>query len=114
MKKAKKTSNQSTTTKKKTVSSKINKNKETKATKAKITKGTAELGGKKINFRKGGLHKSLKVPNTYRFKTNELQKINKIPDGQSFIFHSDKIKMTKKIHQQLTLGLNLMKRRKPE
>tara|TARA_R110000764_G_C10915724_1_gene373238 strand:+ start:250 stop:525 length:276 start_codon:yes stop_codon:yes gene_type:complete len=89
-------------------------NKETKDTKAKITKGTAELGGKKITFRKGGLHRSLKVPNTYKFKKTELERINKIPDGNSFAFHSDKIKMTKQIHKQLTLGLNLMKKRRPE
>ena len=89
----------------------MSKNKETKATKAKISKGTAELGGKKISFRKGGLHRSLKVPNTYKFKTTELQRIAKIPDGQSFNFHSDTIKMSKQIHKQLVLGLNLMKKR---
>ena len=87
-------------------------NKETKATKAKISKGTAELGGEKITFRKGGLHRSLKVPTSYKFKTNELKRINRIPDGTSFKFHDDTIKMTPRIHKQLTLGLNLMKRKK--
>ena len=67
----------------------MSKNKETKATKAKISKGTAELGGKKIS----------------------LERIAKIPDGQSFKFHSDTIKMSKQIHKQLVLGLNLMKKR---
>lgn len=87
-------------------------NKETKATRAKISKGTAELGGEKITFRKGGLHRSLKVPTSYKFKKNELERINRIPDGKSFKFHDDNIKMTPKIHKQLTLGLNLMKRKK--
>jgi len=71
---------------------------------------TAELGGKKISFVKGGLHKSLKVPMTYKFKTSELSKINKIPDGSPFTFQDKKIKMSKKIHKQLVLGMNLMRR----
>ena len=91
----------STTTKKKTASSK-------KVSK----KATAELGGKKITFNKGGLHRSLKVPSSYKFKTNELKRINRIPDGTSFKFQNDNIKMSKRIHKQLTLGLNLMKRKK--
>ena len=91
----------STTTKKKTASSK-------KVSK----KATAEPGGKKITFNKGGLHRSLKVPSSYKFKTNELKRINRIPDGTSFKFQNDNIKMSKRIHKQLTLGLNLMKRKK--
>lgn len=75
-------------------------------------KATAVLGGEKITFNKGGLHRSLKVPTSYKFKTSELERINRIPDGTSFKFHNDTIKMSKKIHKQLTLGLNLMKRKK--
>jgi len=85
--------------------------KETKATRAKLSKGTAELGGEKITFKKGGLHRSLKVPTSYKFKASELERINRIPDGASFKFHDDTIKMTPRIHKQLTLGLNLMKRK---
>lgn len=75
-------------------------------------KATAVLGGEKITFNKGGLHRSLKVPTSYKFKTTELERINRIPDGTSFKFQNDTIKMSKKIHKQLTLGLNLMKRKK--
>ena len=95
----------STTTKKKNASSK-------KPINQKSKKATAELGGEKITFNKGGLHRSLKVPSSYKFKTNELKRINRIPDGTSFKFQNDNIKMSKRIHKQLTLGLNLMKRKK--
>tara|TARA_R110000823_G_scaffold6709_5_gene25257 strand:- start:3225 stop:3545 length:321 start_codon:yes stop_codon:yes gene_type:complete len=95
----------STTTKKKNASSK-------KPISQKSKKATAELGGEKITFNKGGLHRSLKVPSSYKFKTNELKRINRIPDGTSFKFQDDTIKMSKRIHKQLTLGLNLMKRKK--
>ena len=98
----------STTTKKKNASSKKIK----KAVSQKSKKATAELGGEKITFNKGGLHRSLKVPSSYKFKTNELKRINRIPDGTSFKFQNDTIKMSKRIHKQLTLGLNLMKRKK--
>ena len=97
----------STTTKRKTALSKPTRTKSKKTKKA-----TAKLGGETITFNKGGLHKSLKVPTSYKFKTNELQRINKIPDGTSFKFQKEKIRMTTKIHKQLTLGLNLMRRKK--
>jgi len=77
-------------------------------------KATAELGGEKITFNKGGLHRSLKVPMSYKFKTTELERINRIPDGSSFKFKGTDIKMSKKIHKQLTLGLNLMRRKRKE
>jgi hypothetical protein len=35
---------------------------------------TVELDGKKITFQKGGLHRSLKVPEDYTFKRSELNK----------------------------------------
>ena len=112
-KKIKRKAYTSTTTKPKKSGSKKGQktHKETKATKAKISKGTAELGGEKITFKKGGLHRSLKVPTSYKFKTTELERINRIPDGKSFKFHDDTIKMSPRIHKQLTLGLNLMKRK---
>jgi len=77
-------------------------------------KATAVLGGEKITFNKGGLHRSLKVPMSYKFKRTELERINKIPDGSSFKFKNNDIKMSKKIHKQLTLGLNLMRRKRKE
>ena len=77
-------------------------------------KATAELGGEKITFNKGGLHRSLKVPMSYKFKTTELERINRLPDGSSFKFKNNDIKMSKQIHKQLTLGLNLMRRKRKE
>jgi hypothetical protein len=72
-------------------------------------KGVAELGGKKIKFNKGGLHKSLKAPEGYKFKKSELRKLNKVEVGDMFTFQGQEMKMTSRIKKQLTLGLNLMK-----
>lgn len=72
-------------------------------------KGVAELGGKKIHFNKGGLHKSLKAPEGYKFKKSELRKLNKVEVGDMFTFQGQEMKMTSRIKKQLTLGLNLMK-----
>lgn len=80
-----------------------------KGKKLKAEKGTAELGGKTIHFKKGGLHKSLKVSPDYTFKKSELRKLNKLPVGEKFDFKGNDIKMTSRIKKQLTLGLNLMK-----
>ena len=71
--------------------------------------GEAELGGKKIKFSKGGLHKSLKTPDDYKFKKSELRKLNKVEIGDMFDFQKKKMKMTSRIKKQITLGLNLMK-----
>tara|TARA_R110000744_G_C18885437_1_gene507240 strand:- start:122 stop:499 length:378 start_codon:yes stop_codon:yes gene_type:complete len=74
-------------------------------------KGTAILGGKKITFNKGGLHRSLKVPMAYTFTRPTMARLNKHADGKTFTFQGNKIKMTPKIHKQLVLGMNLMKRK---
>ncbi len=72
-------------------------------------KGEAESGGKKIKFNQGGLHKSLKAPEGYKFKKSELRKLNKVEVGDMFTFQGQEMKMTSRIKKQLTLGLNLMK-----
>ena len=71
---------------------------------------TAKLGGETIKFRRGGLHRSLKVPMEYSFKRAELEKLNKIETGKDFTFQKKKIKMTPLVKKQLTLGINLMKK----
>ncbi len=71
---------------------------------------TAVLDGKKVKFRKGGLHKSLKVGDDYTFKRSELNKLKKVEVGDEFTFHKKKMKMTSRLKKQITLGLNLMKK----
>ena len=81
-----------------------------KEEKKKPKMATAKLGGETIKFRRGGLHRSLKVPMEYSFKRAELEKLNKIDTGKDFSFQGKKIKMTPLVKKQLTLGINLMKR----
>ncbi len=78
----------------------------------KMTKGmeTVELDGEKVSFKKGGLKKSLKVGDDYTFKRSELNKLKKVENGESFMFHKKKMKMTPKLKKQIVLGLNLMKK----
>jgi hypothetical protein len=78
--------------------------------KSKPKMAEAKLGGETIKFRRGGLHRSLKVPMEYTFKTAELRKLNKVETGKDFSFQGKKIKMTPLIKKQLTLGINLMKK----
>jgi len=73
-----------------------------------VKKGTAVLGGKKITFNKGGLHRSLKVPMSYKFTKSIMKRLDKIENGKTFAFQGNAIKMTPKIHKQLILGINLM------
>jgi len=77
----------------------------------KLEKTSAKLGGETVKFMKGGLHKSLKVPESYTFSIPIMRKLNKHIDGKSFKFQGNTIKMTPKIHKQLVLGMNLMKRK---
>lgn len=72
----------------------------------------AKLGGETIKFRRGGLHRSLKVPDDYTFKTAELRKLQKIETGKDFKFQGKDIKMTPLVKKQLTLGINLMSKKK--
>tara|TARA_R100000700_G_C3169573_1_gene144300 strand:+ start:1794 stop:2132 length:339 start_codon:yes stop_codon:yes gene_type:complete len=72
----------------------------------------AKLGGETIKFRRGGLHRSLKVPDDYTFKIAELRKLQKIETGKDFKFKGKEIKMTPLVKKQLTLGINLMDKKK--
>ena len=40
-----------------------------------------------------------------------MKRLNNHADGKTFTFQGNKIKMTPKIHKQLVLGMNLMKRK---
>ena len=71
---------------------------------------TAELDGKKVKFKSGGLHAALKTPEGYTFKRSVLNKIKKVAVGEDFDFLGKKRKMTGKLKKQVTLGLNLMKK----
>lgn len=73
-------------------------------------KGTATLGGKKITFNKGGLHRSMGVPMSYKFKRPDLVRWSKVKVGDSFDFRGKKKKMTERLKKQVVLGMNLMKR----
>jgi hypothetical protein len=72
---------------------------------------TAKLGGKTVKFMKGGLHKSLKVAESYTFTIPTMKRLDKHENGKMFRFQGNSIKMTPKIHKQLVLGMNLMKRK---
>ena len=69
---------------------------------------TAELGGQKIKFKKGGLRDMLGVPRDYRFTKRKLGAMMKIKDGDEFSFLGKKRKMTKLLKKRLVLGHNLM------
>lgn len=71
-------------------------------------KETIKIGKEKITFKKGGLHRSLKVKDNYTFKTSQLSPLKKIKTGATFTFAGKKIKMTSKIKSQINLGLTLM------
>mgnify|MGYP003134251886 CR=1 FL=1 len=83
-----------------------------KPQKAKPKMAEAKLGGETIKFRRGGLHRSLKVPDEYTFKMAELRKLQKIDTGKEFKFKGKDIKMTPLVKKQLTLGINLMSKKK--
>lgn len=77
----------------------------TKSTKKMVT---AELGGQKIKFKKGGLRDMLGVPKDYKFTKRKLSAMMKIEDGKEFSFLGKKRKMTKLLKKRVVLGHNLM------
>jgi len=77
-----------------------------KATKKMVT---AELGGEKIRFKKGGLRDMLGVKKDYKFTKRKLASMMKIEDGTEFTFMGKKRKMTKLLKKRVVLGHNLMK-----
>tara|TARA_R110001592_G_scaffold148279_2_gene373067 strand:- start:982 stop:1287 length:306 start_codon:yes stop_codon:yes gene_type:complete len=82
------------------------KKKITKKAKSKMV--TAELGGEKIKFKKGGLRDMLGVPKDYKFTKRKLASMMKIKDGVEFSFLGKKRKMTKLLKKRVVLGHNLM------
>tara|TARA_R100001463_G_scaffold1643_2_gene7192 strand:- start:1329 stop:1559 length:231 start_codon:yes stop_codon:yes gene_type:complete len=72
-------------------------------------KEKVELDGEKITIKKGALHTSLKVPQSYKFKRSELQRLNKTEVGSSFTFKGKTIKMTALVKKRITLAITLMK-----
>ena len=73
---------------------------------------TVELDGEEVKFKKGGLHKSLKVGDDYKFKKSELRRLEKVENGEAFEFHGKSMKISPKLKRQITLGLTLMGRKK--
>ena len=69
-----------------------------------------ELGGEKIKIKKGGLRSQLQVPKDYKFKKAELQKINKTPVGDKFMFMNKERKMTPLMKKRVTLAINLIRK----
>ena len=76
----------------------------------KYKKEEVEVGGKDIMIKKGALHVSLKVPQSYKFKRTELQRLNKTDVGKTFSFKGNKIKMTELVKRRITLAITLMKK----
>lgn len=72
---------------------------------------TVKLGGETVKFKKGGLRQQLAVPEKYKFKKTELQRINRTPVGDSFRFLDKQRKMTSLMKKRITLAINLMKRK---
>ena len=78
--------------------------------KKRLPKETVELDGEKITIRKGGLHQSLRVPDSYKFSTKVLNSLKQVAVGDKFKFKNKTIKMTERIKKQIVLAINLMAR----
>ena len=65
-------------------------------------------GGEEIKFRKGGLHKSLKVPMEYKFTKAQIRRYIDLPDDAEIKIGGNSIKKTSKIQKQLELARTLM------
>lgn len=83
-----------------------------KPKKAKPKKEVVELGGEKVKFEKGGLKKSLGVPEDYTFKKTELERLKKHEVGKKFTYKGKKMTMDEKLKKQITLALTLMSSKK--
>ena len=73
-------------------------------------KEKVELDGEKITIKKGALHSSLKVPQSYKFKRPELMKLKEIEIGKTFKFKGNEFRMTDLRKKRITLATNLMKK----
>ena len=61
-----------------------------------------------ITFKKGGLHDSLKVPNTYKFSKAQIDRYADKEVGSSIRINKNTIVITKKIAKQIDLAKTLM------
>ncbi|VVU94922.1 hypothetical protein CPAV1605_647 [seawater metagenome] len=62
--------------------------------------------------KKGALHDHLKVPESYRFSKSTLDKLAKIPIGDSFTFKRNEITMTRKLKAEIGLAKAFITMRK--
>lgn len=69
---------------------------------------TIKIGKEKITFKKGGLHDSLKVPNTYKFSKAQIDRYADKSVGDTIRINKNTIKITKKIARQIDLAKTLM------
>lgn len=67
---------------------------------------------KKIVVEKGGLHRHLKVPLTYKFRNSTIERLVKVKNGNKFTFRGNKFVMDEKLKRQLTLAKSFVKMRK--
>ena len=77
-----------------------------------VRANTANSGGEKVEFKKGGLKKSLEVPEDYTFKKAELERLKSHDIGKRFQFKGKKFTMDDKLKKQITLALTLMSSKK--
>ena len=75
-------------------------------------KETVELDGEKIRIKKGALHRSLGVPDSYTFTLPVINKLLKVDNGKQFTFKGKKKKMTALTKRRLGLAKALMGGRK--
>tara|TARA_R100000773_G_C4206319_1_gene107110 strand:+ start:166 stop:462 length:297 start_codon:yes stop_codon:yes gene_type:complete len=83
-----------------------------KKTRKPMKKEVVELDGEKVEFKKGGLKRSLQVPEDYTFKKAELERLKKHDIGKNFQFKGKKFTMNDKLKKQITLALTLMSSKK--
>tara|TARA_R110000787_G_scaffold125982_1_gene237151 strand:- start:6406 stop:6720 length:315 start_codon:yes stop_codon:yes gene_type:complete len=62
------------------------------------------------DIKEGGLRKSLKVNNDYKFTRSVLNKLRKNEVGSTFDFEGKTQKMTERLAKQVQLALNMMKK----
>ena len=70
------------------------------------------MGRKKMVVEKGGLHRHLKVPLTYKFRNSIIERLVKVKNGEKFTFRGNKFVMNDKLKHQLTLAKSFIKMRK--
>ena len=77
-----------------------------------VKKGVAYLGGKKIMFNKGSLHRQLKVPENKTIGVTNLRKIKRAKVGSTVRIPTStrankEFKVTKLMKERAVFGLNI-------